>query len=268
MQVIQMERAVVGHPGSWQLGPIDLAVERGSFWGVIGPNGAGKTTMLRSLAGLQPLISGQCHLAGGAEQRGGVSYVVQRDTLDDVFPVTALNVAMMGLVPRLGFGRPFGWRHRRIALEALQRTGMRRLANAPFRQLSGGEQQRVLIARATASHPVVMLLDEPTAAMDVDAEREVLDLIDGLAKEHGIAVLMVSHSLGAVRKHAEQVILLDRERQRVRVGTPREILNGDSDEQTFRAASGELATLPSRSEAAQVLAPEDGGRQNGGETHD
>lgn len=237
MLVIRMERATVGHPGFWQLGPIDLQVERGSFWGVVGPNGAGKTTMLRSLVGLHPLISGKCHLSGGAEKRGGVSYVPQRDSLDAVFPVTALNVAMMGLVPHLGFGRPFAWRHRRLALEALDRTGMRRLAKEPFRQLSGGEQQRVLIARATASYPAVMLLDEPTAAMDVDAEREVLDLIDALATERHIAVLMVSHSLHAVRQHAQRVILLNRERHRVRIGTPAEIIGSDVDEQTFRTAS-------------------------------
>lgn len=238
MLVIKMDHATVGHPGAWQLGPIDLQVERGSFWGVVGPNGAGKTTMLRSMVGLLPLISGHCRLSGGAEKRGGVSYVPQRDALDDVFPVTALNVAMMGLVPRLGFGRPFGWRHRKIALEALDRTGMKKLASAPFRQLSGGEQQRVLIARATASDPAVMLLDEPTAAMDVDAEREVLDLIEALAKKHNIAVLMVTHSLHAVRQHAQRVILLNQERHRVRIGTPQEIITSDNvDEQTFRTAS-------------------------------
>jgi ABC-type Mn2+/Zn2+ transport system ATPase subunit len=237
MPVIQMDHATVGHPGAWQLGPIDLPVAGGSLWGVVGPTGAGNPPMLRSMLGLLPLISGHCHLSGGAEKRGGVSYVPQRDSLDDVFPVTALNVAMMGLVPRLGFGRPFGWRHRKMALEALGRTGMKKLASAPFRQLSGGEQQRVLIARATASDPAVMLLDEPTAAMDVDAEREVLDLIEALAQKHNIAVLMVSHSLNAVRQHAQRVILLNRERQRILIGTPAEIIGSDVDEQTFRTAS-------------------------------
>ncbi len=252
MSVIRMQRATVGHPGAWQLGPIDLQVDRGSFWGVVGPNGAGKTTMLRSMVGLLPLISGECHLSGGAEKRGGVSYVPQRDSLDSVFPVTALNVAMMGLVPRLGFGRPFGWKHRKMALHALDHTGMLKLANAPFRQLSGGEQQRVLIARATASDPAVMLLDEPTAAMDVDAEREVLDLIDALAKEHDIAVLMVSHSLHAVRQHAERVILLNRERHRVTIGTPEEIITSDNvDEHTFRTASSMAQPVVSEDEQQQ-----------------
>ncbi|MFH2006704.1 MAG: metal ABC transporter ATP-binding protein [bacterium] len=238
MAVIHMNRAVVGHPGVWQLGPIDLTVERGAFWGVVGPNGAGKTTLLRSLVGLHPLISGTCSLDQGAERRGGVSYVPQRDALDSIFPVTALNVAMMGLVPSLGFGRPFVWQHRRRALESLDRVGLLPLANKPFRQLSGGEQQRILIARATVSEPAVMLLDEPTAAMDVDAEREVLDLIDRLAKRESIAVLMVSHSLLAVRQHAERVILLNRERQRVRVGTPDEIIGTAAEgDQTFRVAS-------------------------------
>ena len=238
MAVIRMNRAVLGHPGAWQLGPIDLEVEKGSFWGIVGPNGAGKTTMLRSLVGLTPLISGSCTLTEGARRRGGVSYVPQRDALDPVFPVTALNVVMMGFVPGLGFGRPFMWSHRKRALAALDRVHLRRLANSPFRQLSGGEQQRILIARATVSQPAVMLLDEPTAAMDVDAERAVLDLIESLATEQSIAVLMVSHSLQAVKQHATRVILLNRERHRVTIGTPDEIIgNAAPEDQTFRTAS-------------------------------
>jgi ABC-type Mn2+/Zn2+ transport system ATPase subunit len=246
MPVITLARAVIGHPGAWQLGPVDLAVEQGSFWGIVGPNGAGKTTLLRSMAGLQPLVAGHCRLARGAEARGGVAYVPQRDALDPVFPVTALNVVMMGLAPSLGFGRPYRRGHRRQALAALERVGLPHLAQTPFRRLSGGEQQRTLIARAVVAQARVMLLDEPTAAMDVDAERDVLALIEELASTDRLAVLMVSHSLTTVRAHAHFAILVNRDQDLIRVGTPEEV-RGASDpcaHESFRAEQNPAPVTP------------------------
>lgn len=224
MSVIALRDASIGFPGSWTLGPVDLTVEPGSFWGIVGPNGAGKSTLLRSVAGLLPFVSGSCRLGEGAERRGGIAYVPQRDALDPIFPVTALNVVMMGLAPRLGFGRPFGPRHRKQALAALERVGLPHLAQTPFRQLSGGEQQRTLIARASVAGSSAMLLDEPTAAMDVDAERDVLALIEDMTRTEKIAVLMVSHSLATVRAYAERAILVNRDLNLVTVGTPEEVL--------------------------------------------
>lgn len=224
MFVIELRNASIGYPGSWSLGPMDLTVEPGGLWGIVGPNGAGKSTLLRSVAGLLPFVSGDRRLGGGAERRGGIAYVPQRDALDPIFPVTALNVVMMGLAPRLGFGRPFGLRHRKQALAALGRVGLPHLAQTPFRRLSGGEQQRTLLARASVAGSSVMLLDEPTAAMDVDAERDVLALIEDMTRTEKIAVMMVSHSLATVRAYAERVILVNRDLGLVTVGSPEEVL--------------------------------------------
>ena len=137
--LVRIERGVIGYPGAWALGPIDLAIRRGSFWGIVGPNGAGKTTLIRSIVGLLPLVSGRVTLASPAKCRGGVSFVPQREALDPVFPVTAVGVVKMGLASSRGFARPFLLRHHRQALEALERVGLRHLAHTPFRQLSGGE---------------------------------------------------------------------------------------------------------------------------------
>ncbi|MDX9999656.1 MAG: metal ABC transporter ATP-binding protein [Polyangia bacterium] len=224
MPVIELREASIGFPGAWTLGPIDLEVEQGSFWGIVGPNGSGKSTLLRSIAGLLPFVSGECKLRGGAERRGGIAYVPQRDTLDPVFPVTALAVVMMGLAPSLGFGRPFGPGHRKQAMTALERVGLPHLAQTPFRQLSGGEQQRTLIARASVASSRVMLLDEPTAAMDVDAERDVLALIEDMTRTEKIAVMVVSHSLTTVRAHAERAILVNRDLGLAKVGSPEDVL--------------------------------------------
>ena len=222
--VVRMSRGVIGYAGAWTLGPIDLEIRRGSFWGIIGPNGSGKSTLLRALVGLTPLLSGTVSIAPSVKKGGGISYVPQREALDPVFPVTTVAVVKMGLATARGFGRPFLPRHERMALEALERVGLRHLAQVPFRQLSGGEQQRALLARATVSAPALMLLDEPTAAMDIDAERAVMSLVRELAVAHRLAVLMVSHTLPAVRKYADRVVLLDREHGQVQIGSPTELL--------------------------------------------
>jgi ABC-type Mn2+/Zn2+ transport system ATPase subunit len=244
--VIRIERGVIGYPGAWTLGPIEIEVRPGSFWGIVGPNGSGKSTLLRSLVGLTPLISGKIMLSGTVRRRGGISYVPQREALDPIFPVTALGVVKMGLAPSRGFGRPFLLRHHRLALEALERVGLRHLARAPFRQLSGGEQQRTLLARATVASPAVMVLDEPTAAMDVDAERAVMELVRKLAAAGGLAVLVVSHTLPAIRAHADHVVLLDRERGHVQVGRPGDILGPEVPDgaDTFRRPAAPAGSGP------------------------
>jgi ABC-type Mn2+/Zn2+ transport system ATPase subunit len=247
--VIRIDHGVIGYPGTWTLGPIDVAIRRGSFWGIVGPNGSGKSTLLRSIAGLAPLLSGSVHLSGAARRRGGISYVPQREALDPIFPVTAVGVVKMGLAPERGFARPFFLRHHRQALEALDRVGLRHLARSPFRQLSGGEQQRTLLARATVAHPAVLVLDEPTAAMDVDAERAILELLRELARAESLAVVVVSHTLPAIRTFADCAIRLDRECGTVEVGRPQEILGEEipGGSHTLRRA-GSQATGTERSE--------------------
>src|SRR5713226_8430558 len=89
--VIRMERGMIGYPGAWDLGPIDLTILRGSFWGIVGPNGSGKSTLLRGLVGLTPLISGTVTLSPAVKRRGGITYVPQREALDPIFPVTAVG---------------------------------------------------------------------------------------------------------------------------------------------------------------------------------
>ena len=209
---------MVGWHGRALLPPIDLTIRQGDFWAVIGRNGSGKTTWFKTLLGLIPPVAGEVEWHS---EELALSYVAQRAEYDLLFPATARDVVAMGTERGLGFLGPLRGRdareQTRLALERTEATG---LAGLPFRDLSEGQKQRVMLARVVAGRPSLALLDEPTAAMDVRAEEEVLALIDRLRRQYDMAVLIVSHFLGVAGRFAEHVLLVDNERQQVRVGPP------------------------------------------------
>jgi ABC-type Mn2+/Zn2+ transport system ATPase subunit len=136
-------------------------------------------------------------------------YVPQRQFIDEVFPLTALDVALMGRYPMLGvIARP-SRRDREIVLECLGHVGIADLASRAYRELSGGQKQRVLIARALAAKPDVMILDEPTNDMDIGSEHAIMELLRRLHDEDGITIVMVSHLLNVVANYAEKLALID-----------------------------------------------------------
>jgi len=144
-----------------------------------------------------------------------------------VFPLSALDVVLLGRVGRLGPGRRPGRREREICLAALARAGVSRLANAPFQELSGGQKQRVLIARALVAEPDLLVLDEPTSGMDVRSERELMDLIASLLARR-LSIVMASHNLHAVANYAKRIAIVDRERAVFRIGDAAEILTDNT----------------------------------------
>ncbi|MFH1812485.1 MAG: metal ABC transporter ATP-binding protein [Pseudomonadota bacterium] len=214
---------MVGWQGKPLLPPVDLGIRQGDFWAVIGRNGSGKSTWFKTLLGLTPPIAGSVDWV-----RTGValSYVPQRNDFDPLYPATAWDVVTMGTQRGLGFLWP---RHPRAArdrveraFEAAEAVALKHMA---FCDLSEGQKQRVMLARVVASEPVLALLDEPTAAMDVRAEEETLQLIDRLRRQYNMGVVIVSHFLGVAARYAEHVMLVDKEHQSVRVGPPAEVLS-------------------------------------------
>jgi manganese/zinc/iron transport system ATP- binding protein len=195
---------------------IDLTIRRGTFLGVVGPNGSGKTTLVRTLLGLLAPAAGRIELPLGRPPRFG--YVPQRSEPEASFPLSTLDMVVMGLVPRRGLLRPLVGHHRRAALDALARVGIAELAHRPLTTLSGGQRQRALIARALASAPEILVLDEPTNGTDIVGERALLGLNAELRAGLDLAVVMVSHNLDLVASHVDEVLLLDRERQLVEHG--------------------------------------------------
>lgn len=221
--ILRCEGLVVGYDGRGILPAIDLAVEPGSFWAVIGRNGSGKTTWFKTLLGLLPPVAGQVVWSRSDVRR---AYVPQRAEYDPLFPVTARDVVAMGVERGFSFLGPRLSREARARVaEAIESTGTAALAELPFRALSEGQKQRVLLARVVAGTPELALLDEPTAAMDVRNEEETLALIDRLRRRYGVAVVMVSHFLGVAARYAEQVLLVDNEAGTVRIGPPAAVLH-------------------------------------------
>jgi ABC-type Mn2+/Zn2+ transport system ATPase subunit len=215
LELIRLERAVIGYRTPL-LPPIDLALSAGTTLAVLGPNGAGKTALLKSLLGLLPLIEGRRTLPQGRSPR--VGYVPQRDRLDMSWPLTVLQVVLMGRARLVGPVKRYGARDRAAARAALQEIGIGDLADRPLYALSGGQHQKVLIARAIAAEPELLVLDEPTSAMDPAAERVLLDLVARLKSAHNLSVVLVTHQLTAIPGFATDVALVDRERKVFEVG--------------------------------------------------
>jgi manganese/iron transport system ATP-binding protein len=222
LDLIQLQRAVIGYRTPL-LPPIDLAVRPGTTLGVLGPNGAGKTTLLKSMLGLLPLLGGQRVLPLGRSPR--VGYVPQRDRLDQSWPLFVLDVVLMGRTHLLGPLRRFSAFDKKRACEALDEIGVGELAERPLYTLSGGQHQRVLIARAIAAEPELLVLDEPTSAMDPAAERVLLELVERLKRAHDLSVVLVTHQLTAVAGFATDVALVDQARGMFEVGPAREMID-------------------------------------------
>ncbi|MCA1828228.1 MAG: metal ABC transporter ATP-binding protein [Myxococcales bacterium] len=222
MELVRLEHAVIGYRTPL-LPPLELTVRAGTTLGVLGPNGAGKTALLKSLLGLLPLIEGRRVLPLGRTPR--VGYVPQRDRLDMSWPLSVLDVVLMGRARLVGPIRRYSAQDRRRACDALDEIGVGDLADRPLYALSGGQHQKVLIARAIAAEPELLVLDEPTSAMDPAAERMLLELVQRLKSAHNLSVVLVTHQLTAVAGFASEVALVDRERRMFEVGPAAEMID-------------------------------------------
>ena len=212
----------VGYAGKRILPPIRFSLAAGSVTSIIGHNGSGKSSLLRTLLGLQSAISGSVRFARDAR----VGYVPQREAMDPIYPIRVDELVEAGRYGIRGFGRRLLDEDRRAIDEAMAATGVARMGERLFRTLSGGEQQRALLARALCAEPQILVLDEPTASMDEKGAHEAMTLTLELASRRGAAVLMVNHFIDLVAEVSQQVVLLDRDHQSVQVGTPADLLGG------------------------------------------
>jgi manganese/zinc/iron transport system ATP- binding protein len=181
-----------------------------SLIAIVGPNGAGKSTLLKAVLGLVPAASGLVEVYGRpvARQRHLIGYVPQRGSVDWDFPVSALEVVVMGLYGRIGWLRPVARRHREAARACLEQVGMADYADRQISQLSGGQQQRVFLARALAQQSKLYFMDEPFAGVDAATETAIVDVLRRL-KQEGRTVIAVHHDLQTVPEYFEHVLLLN-----------------------------------------------------------
>jgi zinc transport system ATP-binding protein len=210
----------VGFNGRPILPSVDVTVNSGEFWVILGRNGCGKTTWLRTVLGVLPPVSGRVLRL---EPNLRLHYLPQRVDLDELYPLSAREVVAMGRESGWSFLRPvFGGRGA-AADRAIEEVGANGFARQTFRTLSEGQKQRLMFARLAASEADLAVLDEPTSAMDIVAEREAFKLLNELRSRHGMALLVVSHYLGVAHEFADRVLWLDRDLQLVVSGTANEV---------------------------------------------
>jgi len=213
--VIHIDNAVVSYREDVALRGVSLKVKAGEFVGIIGPNGAGKTTLLTVVNGLGKLLSGRVWVLGhyltpgnGHSLRKKVGYVAQVQDIDRRMPVSVREAVVMGRYGLLGLLRRPGKHDWEVVDEMMELVGMSHLAQRPIGHLSGGEQQRVAIARCLAQEPELFLLDEPTASLDWKAQTDILQLVKLIHDTRHLTTLFVTHDLSALPVACDRVVLM------------------------------------------------------------
>jgi zinc/manganese transport system ATP-binding protein/zinc transport system ATP-binding protein len=213
---------------------VDLSVRQGDFAAIVGPTGCGKTTLLRAALGLVEPAAGRVRVFGEEPRRlrGRVGYVPQLELVDWSFPLTVREVVLMGAYRDMG-RRPWPRaRERRTVSDLLARLHVADCEGAPLRELSGGQQQRVFLARALVARPPLLVLDEPTAGVDLSTQQEILEILRDLNRE-GTTIVLTTHDLNAVAARLPWVVCFNR--GVVASGEPSKVLTREVLSETYQA---------------------------------
>jgi len=204
--LIKFHQVSFGYHETMVLRDVNLEVQAGESIGIIGPNGGGKTTLLKLIMGFLKPLSGTIEVLGQAPGTGKqpIAYVPQVLRFDRQFPISVFEVVLTGRLSHLPWHGAYRQEDKNAAMHALEQVGIADLHGRAFGTLSGGQMQRVLIARALASKPALLLLDEPTASVDAKAEADIYELIKILQAD--LTVLMVTHDLRAAIEYVQRVI--------------------------------------------------------------
>lgn len=189
---------------------VDLAIPENELIAIVGPNGAGKSTLMKAVLGLVPKASGRVEIFGlpYEEQRSLVGYVPQRESVDWDFPVSTLDVVLMGRYGKVGWVRRPGRTHVEAAMHALEAVGLADMSRRQINQLSGGQQQRVFMARALAQDAKLYFMDEPFAGVDAATEQAILDMLRSLIAKKK-TVVVVHHTLKTVEDYFDHLVLMN-----------------------------------------------------------
>lgn len=207
--VVSIKDLWICREGQIVLEDINLEIYEGDFLGLIGPNGGGKSTLLMAILGLLKPDRGELKVFGRnpASARGDIGYMPQKTTIDRSFPVNALEVVLMGRYSKAGFMRRYRKEDRQAAIRALEAVDMADRAGKEIGALSGGEQQRILVARSLVSQPKLLLLDEPASGIDATQQTEFYELLRRLNKN--MTMVLVSHDLTAVSSYIGKIACLN-----------------------------------------------------------
>ncbi|MGB0543417.1 MAG: ABC transporter ATP-binding protein [Longimicrobiales bacterium] len=217
---------------------ITLNVEEGALFAVLGPNGSGKSTLLRVMLGELETSAGSVTYAGRSSASWGrreiatqIAFVPQAEPM--AFPMTVRSLVEMGRYPHTGILGRMGADDRIAVDGAMERAGIADLGSRSIRNLSGGERQRVRIARALAQEPRILVLDEPTAALDLHFEMETFELMRELTEERSFTVVVATHNLNLAARYASRLALLARGHIEA-IGAPEDVITADKIGRVYR----------------------------------
>ncbi len=233
---------------------LDLAVECGAFHGLLGPNGSGKTTLVKLLSGVLKPASGRIEVFGEVSDSISLRKLAQKIAVVPqgshiAFPFTALEIVLMGRAPHLGGLSLEGAGDIEIAREAMEMTGTWEFRNRTMEQLSGGEAQRVIVARALTQQPQILILDEPTVFLDIKHQIELMELLSDLNRNRGLTILAVSHDLNLTSRYIKRATLISDGVARAE-GPPAQVLTSENIFDVFGARveifkiGGRMGILP------------------------
>ena len=237
MTILQAQAVSLGYKHKVVVEGFDAVIPKGSVIGLIGPNGSGKTTLLRAFSGLIKPMQGRILLDGqglfsipSRKRARLVGWVPQRERL--AWPLTVGDVVSLGRAPHRGWLLPLTEEDQRVIEQVIAFTDLKNLTDRSADELSGGEFQRVLIARALAQEPRVLLLDEPTTNLDIHYQIQVMDLVRALAAQRGITALIAIHDLSVAARYCDSLILMHHGRK-VTAGRPDEVLTPENMKMVF-----------------------------------
>ncbi len=237
MKAVEARKISLSYTGNKVLEDLSLQIDRGDFFIIIGPNGAGKSSLLKALAATEKIDEGTISLFGREQGKYGrmefarlVALVPQG--LESGFPFKVADTVLMGRSPHIGLLGLEKKNDHEIARDAMAATDTLHLASRTLSQLSGGEKQRVIIARAICQQPRILFLDEPTAALDLAHQLRIMDLLEKLRQEKGITICMVSHDINLAAMYAGRLLLLQQGRM-VACGNPDEVVRRELLEKSY-----------------------------------
>ncbi len=237
MIALDLQNTFLSYNGNKVVDDVSFSAGAGEFFMIIGPNGAGKSSLLKLIAGIEKAQSGQITILGKPKERYSagelakvVALVSQQAPID--FPFSVAETVLMGRSPHLGLLGIEGKKDYELAMEAMSFTGVRQFAERRLDQLSGGERQRVMIARAICQEPEIILLDEPTTALDPAHQLKVMDLMEKFRQEKKTTVIMVSHDLNLAALYSDRLLLMKNGKVVV-IGTPSEVFVSEFMEKSY-----------------------------------
>lgn len=208
MALITLKDVTIAFEGVVAVSDVNLKIDKGDYLVIVGENGSGKSTLIRAILGLVRPQKGRVTYGAGLK-KNQIGYLPQQTVAQRDFPASVEEVVLSGCINRMGRRMFFGQQQKTLAEEKMRLLDVERLRKQSYRTLSGGQQQRVLLARALCATDSILLLDEPVTGLDPEATEELYEIIRRLNREHGVAIVMVSHDLHGSMRDASKVLVMD-----------------------------------------------------------